>query len=123
MTITEAISKTDAKKRNVISEDEKVEWLSELDSRVFVELYETHENAPITEIPKYDSTTERERDLIIPHPYEALYPLWLEAKIDYAVGDTARYLNSYAMFNSLYTEFARWYHRKNKPKGVKLKFF
>lgn len=123
MTISEAIVGVDSRKRNVIAEEVKIGWLSELDGRVYNDLIATHQGGESIAPPEYTENTVRETVLLIPHPYDKIYVLWLEAQIDFAGGDTARYLNSYAMFNSVYTDFSRWYHRNHMPKGTKLKLF
>ncbi|MBR2987139.1 MAG: hypothetical protein IKC63_03885 [Clostridia bacterium] len=123
MTIAEAITGIDQRKRNGIPEDVKIKWLSELDGRVYNELILTHDGGDSIPLPRYDENTIRTTTLLIPSPYERIYLLWLEALIDYTSGEMNRYANAYAMFNNTYAEYARLYHRTHKPKGEKLKFF
>lgn len=123
MTITEAITQADAKHRNSIPEDTKVLWLSELDGRVYNDLISTHEGGEAVKQPEYTANTVRETELLIVHPYDKVYPLWIEAQTYFALGETERYLNTYSLFNAAYMEFARWYHRTHKPHGRKLKIF
>lgn len=122
MTIAEALSGIDTRKRNTVPEEIKIEWLSELDGRVYNDIITTHEGGNVTELPKYDTNTLKTENLLIPAPYERVYLLWLEAQIDYANGEINRYANSYSMFNSMYMEFAKYYHRTHMPKSANGKY-
>lgn len=122
MTIAEALSGIDARKRNVVPEPIKIEWLSELDGRVYTDIISTHEGGEITELPKYDVNTLKTQKLLIPAPYERVYLLWLEAQIDYQSGEINRYANAFSMFNSLFVEFTKYYHRTHMPKSADAKY-
>ncbi len=120
MTIQEAISRADDLYPNGYSVAEKVNWLSSLDARITEEILDTHEDAPEEEFEKYsadDLTTE----LIVPFPHSDLYIAYLIAKVDEANKETARYNNSSATFNALYSAYAGDYNRKHKPKGYYFK--
>lgn len=122
MTIAEALSGIDARKRNGITEEIKIEWLSELDGRVYNSIISTHEGGNIKECPHYDTNTLRTTELLISAPYERLYLLWLEAQIDYTSGEINRYSNSFTMFNALFEEYAKNYNRTHMPISVKRGF-
>lgn len=120
MRLGEAITGIDSRKRNTVSEEEKIAWLSELDGRIFFTILSNHEGCP-EKMPVYTGETSRETELLIPAPYDRVYLLWLEAQIDFTNGESTRYENSYTMFNVAFQEFARFYHRTHMPKGKKLK--
>ena len=63
----------------------------------------------------YDENTAPSTELLIPKPFDQAYIYWLQSKIDYFNGEIARFNNSSAMYNSLYSDFAAWYTRTHKP--------
>ena len=116
MTISEAISEIDALKPNTYTNEEKIRWLSRLDSRIQKEIIDTHEGG--SEFSGYTSQTLTTTPLLVPAPYDELYIFWLESQIDYANGETKRFNNSSTMFNVAYQDYASYYNRTNTPKTV-----
>ena len=84
MTIIEAINYIDSIKPNNYSQNDKILWLSRLDGKVKEEIINTHESSEGVTFSGYDANTPHETELLVPHPYDELYPMWLEAQIDYA---------------------------------------
>lgn len=123
MTIIEMITDVDALKPNGYKQPYKVQWLSQLDSRVKQDIIDTHEGGEGVSFSGYNDDTPIDTELLIPHPYDEVYRFWLEAQIDYANGEYAKYNNSMAMFNTAYSAYERYYNRTHMPKGNKLKFF
>ncbi len=123
MTIIEAINQIDSLKPNSYSQSDKVRWLSRLDGKVQKDIINTHEGGNEIAVTKYDEQTRTSTELLIPHPYDEAYILWLEAQIDYANGEYAKYNNSITTFNEAYEQFERFYNRTHMPKGKCLKFF
>ena len=123
MTIIEMITDVDALKPNSYEQAYKVQWLSQLDSRVKQDIIDTHEGGEGVVFSGYNDDTPIDTELLIPHPYDDVYRFWLEAQIDYANGEYTKYNNSMAMFNTAYSAFERYYNRMHMPKGSKLKFF
>ena len=125
MTIREAIDRADTIKPNQYSDDIKMQWLSEVDNRIYNDLFMTHEDNPYLDIEPPEEGEEDQR-LIFPYtddsktllaepPYDILYPSYLKAKIDEANEEMTRYQNSSAMYNSQYQDYARWYNRSHMP--------
>lgn len=123
MTIIELITDVDALKPNGYEQPYKVQWLSQLDSRVKQDIIDTHECGEDVVFNGYNDDTPIDTELLIPHPYDEVYRFWLEAQIDYANGEYTKYNNSMAMFNTAYSAFERYYNRTHMPKGKELKFF
>ena len=123
MTIIELITDIDALKPNSYEQPYKVQWLSQLDSRVKQDIIDTHEGSEGVSFSGYNDDTPIDTELLIPHPYDEVYRFWLEAQIDYANGEYTKYNNSMAMFNTAYSAFERYYNRTHMPKGKELKFF
>lgn len=123
MTIIEAINHIDELKPNGYSQEDKILWLSRLDGRVKTEIINTHEGAEDSAFTGYTEETPLDTELLIPHPYDEVYGLWLEAQISFANGEYARYNNSISSFNYAYQAYERFYHREHMPKGKKFNFF
>lgn len=123
MKLNEAIEKVDALKPNDYSKEDKIGWLSTLDSMIKREIIDTHKGAEGVIFNGYDVDTSLETELLLPAPHDVMYLRWLEAQIDYHNGEIGRYSNSMAMFNSAYSAYAREYNRTHMPLGKSFKYF
>ena len=123
MTIIEAINQIDAIKPNSFEQIEKIKWLSVLDGRVKKEIIDTHEGAEGVVFNGYSEDTPLDTKLLIPAPYDEVYLLWLEARIDHANNEYGKYNNSSIMFNNSYMEYWRYYNRNNLPLSGKRRYF
>lgn len=123
MKIIDAITQIDNLKPNNYTEEDKVIWLSRLDEMVKKEIIDTHKGGEEIEFTGYDETTDRQTELLVPSPYDEIYPRWLEAQIDYANAEYGRFNNSMTMFNASFGGFANYYNRKHLPLGVSRTYF
>lgn len=123
MTIIEAINAVDAVKPNSYSQDEKIAWLSRLDGNIKAEVVDTHEDGEAVVYEGYDENTPLSTQLIAPAPYDDIYIKWLEAQIDYANNEFAKYANSASAFNAAYSVYTNWYNRQHMPKTQVFKCF
>lgn len=125
MTIREAIDRADTLKPNQYTDELKIQWLSELDNRIYNDLFLTHEDNPYADIEPPEEGEEDQR-LIFPYtddtktllaeaPYDVLYPSYLKAKIDESNEEFGRYQNSAAIYNTQYHDYASWYNRQHMP--------
>ena len=122
MKIIEAIQKVDSLKPNNYSQEDKIKWLSTLDGIIKKEIIDTHEGADKVEFNGYDISS-LETELLVPAPYDDIYIKWLEAQINYNIGEIGKYNNSMTMYNSAYSTYERYYNRTNMPIGKKFKYF
>lgn len=122
MTLSKAISRIDEMKPNTYTNEQKIEWLSELDARIKAEIIDTHEGGENVHFDGYDEN-DTETELLVPSPFTEVYIYWLEAKIDYANSEIGRYNNSIANFNTSFNSYANYYNRHNMPLTQKLRFF
>lgn len=124
MTIQEAIDRCDGVKPNTYQKEDKVRWLSFLDATIINEIINMHE-------PKEDHVYDFEgydvrftdHNLIVPFPYDELYVEYLKMKIDEENGETARYNNSAAIYNTHLKAFAKEYHKTHLPVRSRLMIF
>lgn len=107
MTISDAITRADAIRLNVISDEQKCEWLFRLDG----ELSEMLEIEP----PK-NTYPDMTGELLIKHPYDDIYPLYLTAMIDYYNQELQLYQNDRVMFEQARDNAVTYYRRHNRPK-------
>ena len=56
-----------------------------------------------------------ETGLLVPPPFDALYPHYLCARLDAALGETERYAGEQAQYNSIAAELSAWLRRRAKP--------
>ena len=123
MTLIEAINRIDIMKPNTYEQSEKVKWLSTIDGIIKTEIIDTHEGAEKVTFKGYDDNTALTTELLVPAPYDDIYLRWLDAQIDYANGEYARYNNDVQAYNDAYAAFEKHYNRTHMPKGKKFKFF
>ena len=102
MTIIEAINQVDALKINTYSQADKIEWLSRVDGMIKKLIIDTHEGGDEVEFIGYNSETNLDTELLVPHPYDELYIRWLEAQIDYANAEYGKYNNSITTYNAAF---------------------
>lgn len=119
MTIKECIDNVDNIKPNQYGTREKVLWLSFLDETIINDVLKTHEGYD----GRYDDFTGYTEDkltvtLIVPSPYDRLYTAYLKMKIDSENGETARYNNSAALFNTYMMEYRKYYNKTHLPLDV-----
>ena len=123
MKIIEAINRIDSLKHNTYSQNEKIAWLSRLDSMVKRLIIDTHECVENITFAGYDDKSDMQTEMLVPAPFDEMYLRWLEAQIDYANGEYKKYNNSILMYQTAYDAYANYYNRNHMPKGNKIKFF
>ena len=123
MTLIECINRINILKPNTYSQEEKIHWLSTIDGIIKREIIDTHEGADDVVFNGYDEFTPLTTELLVPDPYDEIYLRWLEAQIDYANGEYARYNNVVRAYNDAYSAYFKYYNKQHMPLGKKLKFF
>ena len=100
-----------------ISDAVKCRWLSELDGKIMRETM--HDNSFKGYVFPEDADTE----LVVKHPYDNIYELYLIAMSNFFSGEISSYSSSAIMFEQAYSEFRKNYIRNNIPPENKLKLF
>ena len=120
MTIEKAIFQVDELKPNQVAKAQKLEWLSQLDRRVFKEIFSTHE--PDADTPQafsgYTQDTPPDTELLVKPPYDDVYVYFLQMHIDLVNLEYDKYNNSLLLFNNAWGQFARAYHREHRFKDA-----
>lgn len=120
MTIKECIDIVDNNKPNQYTIKDKVSWLSFIEEIIINDVLKTHEGYD----GRYDTFTGYTEDkisvrLIVPSPYDRLYTEYLKMMIDKENGETARYNNSAASFNTYMSEYKKYYNKHHMPLGIR----
>ena len=115
MTIIEAITRLDELKFNTYTQDDKVEWLSRLDSAVKLQIIDNHVGAENISFSGYNKDTPLNTVLLVPAPYDEVYLRWMEAQIDYHNGEYDKFNNSIVMYNTAFDNYQKYYIRTHKP--------
>lgn len=123
MTIAEALSMTDAAKPNGYSQKQKLKWLEYLEGQIYEEIIKTHENPGGLSFAPFDGDTDvMARELLAPAPYDEVYTLYLQSRIDFANQEIGKYNNSKALYNNAYMSFAEYWKRTHAPKQAATHF-
>ena len=106
MTMNEVIEYVDRVKPNVYSDDDKYKWMNTLDGLVAREVLQ--ENKESYKLPQ-----EADEPLLVEHPYDDIYGLYVCAMIDYHNREYDNYNNAVLMFQERLEQYKAWYIRNN----------
>ncbi len=101
MTVKEAIQRANALRPNPFSEQEKFQWLSELDGKIAKEVLKKEDFSP------YTYPSDETRELLADSAYTDIYLFYLCAMIDFFSRDYGEYNNSMLLFNTLFEQYAK----------------
>lgn len=110
MTPNKVIEKVDRLKPNAYTEEDKLEWINELDGMVQRLVFQEDN------VTQYVYPNDMEKELLIPAPFDDVYTLFLEAKIDYYNREYSNYNNSAMMFESQFSEYKKDYIRNHQAR-------
>ena len=111
MTPNKAIETVDRLRPNSYSEEDKLGWINELDGMVQKLVFQSDE------VTEYSYPEDMDKELLIQAPFDGVYALYLEAKIDYHNREYANYNNSAAMFEIQFSEYKKAYIREHQARG------
>ena len=114
MRVNEAIEILDKLRPNQYKIPQKLRWLSDLDGKIFEDVYLTHTDNKLNSFKSY-TKDDMDKELLIPEPYTEIYEHYLSAQVYYNNNEMARYSNSMIMYNNALAEFEAWYNRKHMP--------
>lgn len=114
MKIAEAIKQAKILRDTEIPDEMLVSWLSAHDGTVWEETVRHYERPPDSK-PVYDGETDlEETELLIPSPWDELYPHYLAMRIDLAHQDIDRYNNEAAAYEAHRRAWANDYNRTHR---------
>lgn len=113
MTVQQALSYVDGVKPNAFSQAVKLNWLSEIEGKIALEIHlETPES--LEDWLPYTAADLAET-LKVGVPYTGVYTWYLQAQVDLANGEYDKAQNTMAMFNNAWAEYLRWYCQRYDP--------
>ena len=115
MTLKECIDFVDEIKPNAFTNEQKTQWLNEIEGRVQTEVFLWG----MTNHTTYTYETNKNTELFVKPPYENIYYEYLSAMIDYANGEYDKAQNTMAMFEEKYTPFKAWFINTYHPADYK----
>lgn len=114
MTPKKVIEIVDRVKVNAYTDEDKFSWLNELDGLI-------QRTVMQTEPVKMNFPQDMSKELLAPFPHDSIYPLWVEAMIDYRNKEFANYNNAVLMFNEKFEDYKKAYIRGNMPASKNFK--
>lgn len=112
MTIQELISKIRTEKPNSFTNEKLLEFVNEVEQKVFEELRKADDFEPYESV----DTTELE----VPFPYDALYISYLKSQVDYANEEYPSYQLNADQFNADFDNFADWVVRTGRAEEIQI---
>lgn len=113
MTVKEVIETVDTLRPNAVEEKEKRKWLSDLENRIYEDLFVTHEHENIQFSEKEKITGDENAELFVKPPFTEMYILYLCSAIDYYHAEYERYQNDVSLFEVLYEKFCRFWNDRH----------
>lgn len=108
-TMNTVIEQVDRLKPNAFTDEDKYKWINQLEGLVSVQVMEE-------EAPEYHLPEDADTPLLVGHPFDDIYELYVSAMIDYHNREYNNYNNAVLMFTERFDQFKAWYIRKN-PSG------
>ena len=99
-------------KPNAYRAEEKFQWLCDLDGMVKRIVFQEEDGV------QYSYPDDLDTQLLVPHPWEGIYALYLEAQIDLHNKDYEDYNNAITVFSEKLKEYRRAYIREHRPKSA-----
>lgn len=110
-TPNKVIEHVDNVKINAYRAEEKFQWLCELDGLVKRLVMQEKESV------RYSYPEDMDTELLIEHPFDSIYALYLEAQIDLHNKEYEEYNNAVMVFNSKLEEYKKAYIREHMPRS------
>ena len=112
MTVGEALERAETLRPSCrIDSKTRVQWLREADAMLRTKLFDHSATGDFDAVGAdrpWDEPMQDEQPLLVPPPFDALYPHLLCAQMDAALGETDRYTGEQAQYNALCAELAVW---------------
>lgn len=118
MTLADCIDEIDEIEPNAYTAEQKAKWVVRAENSIATGIFllDASETAvPIFDANEYGFDPDMIAQLLVPPPFDKLYPLYLHAMIHYANSEYERYQNDMQIYNAAYGEFARWFAGKYQP--------
>lgn len=91
MTVNEVLAAVDSLRPNEIGKAEKLGWLMDIESRIYEDVYQTHEHDGIGFTDMEKIGTDDSTELFVKRPFSEIYILFLCSLIDFYHAEYERY--------------------------------
>ena len=109
MKLSNALDQVKKEKPHSFSENHCTLFITEIEAQV-----QEYLGIPAADRIEYAWDTDKDKELIVPSPYDALYISFLKAKIDYANEEYESYANNQAIHDDDMANFRAWAIREDK---------
>ena len=117
MTVNDVLTKVKDRKPNAYNDESLNDWLNECEAMVQREIMLT----PPEEIIQYAWPDDRDRELILPRPYDALYINYIKMMIEFVQGEYGDYNNTNSMYEEQVKAAQGYFNRLNpNPPSLKI---
>ena len=117
ITLGSILTETDSLLPNAYPDEQKINWLSVLDGKIFWEIIQTHEGGAES-FSGYNALTDRNTELLVQEPYgRDLYVFYLQACVCRENAEFGKYNQFITMYNNAFSEMAADYSRNHMPLG------
>ena len=116
MTPNKVIEYVDGVKPNVYTDDDKYKWINTLEGIVSLQVMELDEPVQL------DMPRDADKELLVCHPFDDIYGLYVSAMIDYHNREYNNYNNAVLMFTERMDQYKTWYirtHPNNKARNFR----
>lgn len=110
---------------DAIADSTKHAWLRELDGTLRAQLFGPGSGAGFQSAGAdlaWNGGLDDGVELLVPAPFDRLYPHYLCAMIDGALGEIDRYSGEMSQYNSMLAEFTLWLRRRRPPRPARVKW-
>ena len=111
MTPNKAIERAYSVSPDAYSEENKLQWINELEGMISRLVYRETEFVP------YNFPEDMDKELLVPAPFDGIYELYSMSKVDFHNQEWGKYNNTATAFHSLFDDYKKAYIRENKPKS------
>lgn len=112
MTPNKAIERVNSVAPDAYSDENKLQWISELDGMIRRLVHQEAECEP------YKFPEDMDTELLVKPPFDGMYELFIMARVDFHNQEWGKYNNSATAFHSLYDDYKKAYIRDNMPKSA-----
>ena len=114
MTINRALELIEQTHPSQYDRDTLIGWLSDLDKKAY-EFQLNHEGEWAIDFGGYTESTSGDTEMLIPSPYDEIYPFYLDMKVSLSDRDYAFYNNSAVLFEQAWKNYTYHVNRTHKP--------
>lgn len=122
MTIGESIELVNRLVPNQISDQTKIDWLSDFDQMVWRNILSNYD-IDMEAFNGYGTDANYDIILLVPPPFDVVYRWHLEKEIHGANGETARYNGAAEKYNAALQDYMDYVNRHLTPKGTRVRWW